>query len=367
MKTHGNNRNAAIPALAALAALTLLAAGCSGGGAGAGGGGGAAAPGTTSAERPVAVRVQQPEHRVLENRISYVGTVFAGQEVRVISRVQGTLSAQAFAEGERFEQGDLLGRLESPEIEAAVERAEAERDYWCTRHESDTRLVEQGALAPEQAEASERACRSARAGFDEARAQLDKTRVEAPFAGEVLDWLAEPGQPLMPGQPVVLIGSPAREVRVDVVEEDIERGVDVGTTAAMRLGAEAVVEAPVTKVAPASSGPARAFAVTVPIPATGTSLPRKGASISVDFILERAEDALAVPSRAIAGPVDEPVVFVISDGTAHRRSVTTGVSEGGWTAADFDWNGTDPVAVTNVRSLSDGASVFPVAEEALSQ
>lgn len=364
MKTNRNNRRAAILLLTAAAALTVLAAGCSGGGAG---GVDTAAVGTTSAERPVAVRVQQPEHRLLEERISYVGTVFAGQEVRVISRVQGTLSAQAFTDGERFQQGDLLGFLESPEIDAAVERAESEMDYWCTRHETDKRLVEQGALAPEQAQASERACRSARAGLDEARAQFNKTRVEAPFTGEVLDWLAEPGQPLMPGQPLVLIGSPAREVRVDVVEEDIERGVDVGTTAAMRLGAETVVEAPVTRVAPAASGPARAFAVTVPIPATGAPAPRKGASISVNFILERAEDALAVPSRAIAGSVADPGVFVISDGTAHRRPVTTGISEGGWTAADFDWNGTDPIAVTNVRSLSDGAPVFPVAEEALSQ
>ena len=297
MKTrkHDGKSARATAVVAAAVAAVMLVAGC---GLVSDDGEESAAEEQPREERPVAVRVVSPEYRTLEQRMSYVGTVHAGREVQVISRIQGTVAEQAYAEGERFETGALLAALDSPELEAAVARAEAERDYWCRKHEADERLADRGALPPEEAEASARACRSARASLAEAQAQLDKTRVKAPFTGEVLDRLAEPGEPLMPGQPVVLIGNPGREVRIDVVEEDLERGVTVGTEASMRLGAERIVESVVRKVSPASAGPARAFEVTVPIPAGAGEQPRKGASIRVDFILDRAR---AHPCRAEPG------------------------------------------------------------------
>ncbi len=318
---------------------------------------------------PVAVRVQQPEYRTLERRISYVGTVFAGQEVPIIARVQGTLVELPVREGQSFVRGTVLARLDSPEMEAAVERLRAEVDYWSSRNETDRRLVEQGALAPEQADSSERALRTARAGLDEATAQLAKTVVTAPFDGNVLDWPAEIGQPVMPGQPLILIGDASREVRTDVVEEDLQRGIREGTPMELSLAPDRILSSAVTSVAPASSGPARTFTVTVAIPVAGdpssaTELPRKGSSIRADFIVDRRESTLAVPLRAVADRDGAAHLFVVTEDTAHQRSVTPGISQGGWIAVDFDWNGADPVAVTNLNTLRDGASVYAVSADA---
>jgi RND family efflux transporter MFP subunit len=325
------------------------------------------ASGTTdrrdASSAPVAVRVQQPENRTLERRISYVGTVFAGQEVPIIARVQGTLVELPVREGQSFARGTELARLDSPEMEAAVERLRAEVDYWSSRNETDRRLVEQGALAPEQADSSERALRTARAGLDEATAQLAKTVVTAPFDGTVLDWPAEIGQPVMPGQPLILIGDASREIRVDVVEEDLQRGIREGTSVELSVSSDRVLPSVVTSVAPASSGPARTFTVTVAIPTSevaSTELPRKGSSIRADFIVDRRESTLAVPLRAVADRDRDPHLFVVTEDTAHRRSVTPGISQGGWIAVEFDWNGTDPVAVTNLNTLRDGAPVYAV-------
>lgn len=315
-----------------------------------------------AAADPIAVRVQQPEYRTLENRISYVGTVFAAQEVPIISRVQGTLVELPVQEGDVFQQGTVIARLESPEMEAAVERLSAEVDYWRRRHETDTRLVEQGALAPEQAESSQRALRTARAGVSEAEAQLAKTVVTAPFDGTVLDWTAEIGQPVMPGQPLILIGDVTREIRVDVVEEDLSRGIEIGTIVELSLTPGETTEAQVTSISPTSSGPARTFSVTIPISTRG-NLPRKGSSIRTEFILNRRESALAVPSRAVADPGGTPHVFLVHEETAYRRDVEMGITQGGWTAVRFEWNGTTPVAVTNLTGLSDELPVYAVAGE----
>jgi RND family efflux transporter MFP subunit len=354
---------------AIIAGLVLTFVGCNGGSADSVG-----TPGNSTNytdNTPIAVRVMTPEYRTIENRLSYVGTVHARYEVPIASRTQGTLTERTRAEGEFFTRGTVLARLEAPELEAAVERLSAEADYWTQRHETDTSLAEQGALAPEQADSSERAARGARAALAEARAQLAKTVVEAPFDGQVLDWLAEPGQPLMPGQPIVVVGDPTREVRVDVVEEDLFRGISEGTSALLNLGTHvrppgagdesALVTSRVTAIAPGSSGPARTFRVTIPVPETEN--PRKGSSVRVHFVLDRSESSPAVPSRAITIRDGTPYLFVISDNTARMERVTTGVSAGGWTAVDFSWNGEDPVAVTNLSSLYDGAPVLAVREE----
>ena len=315
---------------------------------------------------PIAIRVMTPEYRTLEKRLSYVGTVFSRHEVPIASRTQGTLVERMKSEGEFFTRGTVLARLEAPELEAAVERLTAEAEYWTRRHETDRHLVEQGALAPEQADSSDRAARGARAALSEARAQLAKTVVEAPFDGQVLDWLAEPGQPLMPGQPIVLVGDPDREVRVDVVEEDLFRGISENSEVVLNLGTSesgipGETRGRVATIAPVSSGPARTFRVTIPI-LDGEAL-RKGSSVRVHFILERSDSSPAVPSRAITTREGERYLFVISDNLAVMEPVTTGINTGGWTSVGFSWNGEDPVAVTNLSSLYDGAPVLAVQEE----
>ncbi len=335
--------------------------------------------------RPVAIRAEMPREMTLERRIPYVGTVFARQEVQIIARIQGTLVELPVQEGDAFSAGNVLARLDSPETEAAVSRLQAEVDYWRRRYDTDRRLVDQGALAPEQADSSERAYRTARAGLAEAQAQLAKTVVTAPFHGTVLDWPAEIGQPVMPGQPLILIGDATREIRVDVIEEDLGRGIEIGTAVELQLSPGRRVDSSVAAISPTSSGPARTFSVTIPIPATGApaaaspaadtgagsagadsgamALPRKGASIRTEFIAERQKATVAVPTRAIADRDGRPHIYLVSDDRVRRIDVSLGISQDGWIAAVFDWNGIDPVAVTNVSSLRDGAAVYAVTAE----
>jgi membrane fusion protein (multidrug efflux system) len=331
-----------------------------------------------AAPAPIAIRVQMPEYRALEQRISYVGTAYSRQEVPINARVQGTLAELPVAEGEFFGSGTVLARLDAPEMVAAVSRLRTEYEYWSERHATDARLVEQGALAPEQAATSARAMRTAEAGLEEAEANLAKTVVTAPFDGAVLSWRAEIGQPIMPGQPILLIGDAVREIRVDVVEEDLARGIEVGTAVDLRLGPDAYLRSAVSEISPASSGPARTFSVTVPFPeiagvagtaSGGTSsptefpLPRKGSSVTTEFVVEELDETLAVPQRAIADRDGTPHIFVVSDGVAHRHPITPGIDLGGWVAVDFPWNGSDTVAVTNLNGLRDGAAVYAVMTE----
>ena len=310
---------------------------------------------------PVAVRTVLPRRMDMETGVSYIGTVFSRTEVRIIARLPGTVTELAYREGDAAPEGAVLARIDAPEIRAQVERLTVDRDYWARRHEADKRLVERNALAPEQADAGERSLKTPEAALAEARSQLEKTRERAPFSGTVLSRFVEPGQSVMPGTPVLLFGSTGGELRAEIVEEDLRRGIRPGTAADIRFETGEALRSRVAEVSPAAGGATRTFTVKVPLPSGRPgSTPRRGSSLRVTFVLESFPGTLTLPVEAVADKTSDPHIFLIRDGAALREPVRPGIESGGRIAVDFPWNGTDRAAVSNLEVLRDGDPVFPV-------
>jgi hypothetical protein len=85
-----------------------------------------------------------------------------------------------------------------------------------------------------------------------------------------------------------------------------------------------------------------------------------GASAAVDFILQAYDQTLAVPVGAVINHDIIPYLYLIKRDRAYIQNVNLGIEEKGWVSVDFNWNGTDPVAVTNLNNLSDSSRVFAV-------
>ncbi len=311
-------------------------------------------------ERPVAVRTIQPQRISLSQQLEYLGTVRSSDEVKIIARVAGTVTKLPFAEGDAVRKGDVVALLDAPEIRAAVQKVQAEKDYWCRRYEADQRLVEANALPREQMEASKRACTSATAALAEVKSRLAKTREKATVSGEVLRWFVEPGQSVMPGQPILLLGRKNLEIQTDVIEEDLLRGIKVGTAVEIEYSAGLRLPAKVTEVAPTSKGPARIYTVKIAIADSLSDRLRNGASVNVNFILQKSGSALALPVNAIADRDTRPHIYLIRDDRAIRQPVEIGIEQDGWIEVTFAWNGSDAVAISNLSSLKDGVPVFSV-------
>ena len=313
--------------------------------------------------QPVAVRMVKPVVMDMGSRVSYMGTIQSRKEVTVIAQVQGTIATLPVEEGGDVGVGDIVATLAVPELRAVVERLESERDYWCRRYAADQRLVAIDALPREQMESSQRACRSGRAAVAEAESRLEKATERSPVKGEVLKWFVEPGQSVMPGQAILLLGTDRLEIEVQVVEEDLKRGVGIGTAAEMEAATGESLMTTVSEIAPMSSGPTRTFTVKLPLPLADSRHRRTGTSATVTFILDFTKGATAVPVDAITDRDRDPHLFLISGDRAVRQPVELGVEQGGWIEVDFPWNGEDAVAITNLGVLTDDRPVFSVLVE----
>jgi len=311
-------------------------------------------------EAPVAVRVVAVRQGDLAQRLSYVGSVQPAQEITVLAQSAGVVVA-VVREGAHLAEGDRAAQILTPElaprvakVKAERRRAEIERDYWCAVYASDGKLGAGGVITPRQVETSKKACDSATAAATAARASeremgaVEEKGVErVPFAGVVLQQLVEEGQSVMPGMPLLRFGSLELEVRVQVTEQDLARGVRPGSPALVH-GADGEHRLEVTLALP----PALALDM----------LP--GMSVRVDFVSAEVAQALLVPERALYLEDGEARVFVVEAGQVRAVAVDLGLYDRGQRELRGDLAVGVWVAVSNLEVLQDGAPVLAVHEGA---
>jgi len=150
---------------------------------------------------------------------------------------QSTISAQTSGQvveilvdvDDFVEQGAVIIRLKDTEQQARLEQAEAElkaadallqeasRDYERTREIFQRKLVAQSAMdkATANLKASKARQQAASAALNQAREQLEYTRIRAPYAGIVTERLIETGETAAPGQQLIS-GISLNQLRVSV-------------------------------------------------------------------------------------------------------------------------------------------------------
>ncbi len=321
---------------------------------------------------PVAVRVSSVSRQNLFHKVSYVGTVHSRREVKVIAQIPGTVTWLA-AEGSTIRNGQVLARIAAREtearatrVDAEAQRATTERDFLCKTFDTDKRLGAAGVISKTKVDLSCKACDSANAALKaalaavrEARVGTSKTLEAAPFAGHVLRWLVESGQNVMPGTPLLLFGDHSLELRVQVAERDISKGVGPGSSALVQVRGNST-KLSITEVAPMATGPSRSVEVRIHFTGDMPASLGHGMSARVDLVLAEAADTLAIPESALWTSGGKTSVFLIDGDLARQVPVEPDIRDRGWVAVTGDVSDGVFVAVSNLDVLKDGIKIFPV-------
>lgn len=315
---------------------------------------------TTEIKAPIAVRVTRPVVRDMSEHVSYTGIVHAAEEVTVIASVQGTVVSLPLAEGNSVHLDDTLVVLSTPELEAVVTRLSADFSYWDEHFAADQRLALKGAVSQEQVDASRKAYASSKAALNEAESRLEKATEKAFFDGYILKHYVDIGQTVMPGQPLVRIGSKELEVHAEVVQENIGQNIKPGSIAIVHNNKAMQYQSKVLDVASATTGKSRTFTVTVSLPTTGSQPCRVGEAVVVDFITEISNQTLSIPTAAVLNRDTQPMIYLAVDNRAVQTPIKVGIQQSEYIAAEFEWNGHDNIVISNVTSLADGDLLYPV-------
>jgi len=117
------------------------------------------------------------------------------------------VAALPFEEGSWVQKGQVLALLDDSELSADVMRAEAVRDQQRTTYERWKSVVEQKAGAQQDLDDAEARYKIAEADLSVARVRLSKTRIAAPFSGNVGARRVSVGAFVHPGDPITVLAS----------------------------------------------------------------------------------------------------------------------------------------------------------------
>lgn len=320
---------------------------------------------------PIEVTVAEAGRGRVEQTVSNsrAGTVKARRRSQISPEIGGRVVEIPFREGDRFEKGDVLLRLNPsvPEAQITLSRhelqaAQAQRQQACLSAERAERernrlrklasdgIISTDALDQAQtaAQTAAAACSAARAVVEQAEAgveladrQRGLTVIRAPFGGIVADLSVELGEyttPSPPGMPIppvldiidpesIYISAPMDEVD----SARIHPGQPVRITIDSYPGRS--FQGRVTKVAPyvldreEQNRTVEIEAELEDIPPDVRLLP--GTSADVEIILSVKEDALRVPTPALLE--GNKVLVVNAEGMLEERQLEVGLKNWDWT------------------------------------
>jgi HlyD family secretion protein len=315
---------------------------------------------------PVAVSLVEVERGAVAATVSNTraGTVNACTRAGLSPALGGQIAALPVAEGDRVEAGQVLIELWNDDLEAELELASRDATAAAARgrescvlaavaaREADrlSRLSVQELAAEETVdrargnaesraaacEAATAAARVADARADVVRAQLERTRLRAPFAGVIAEINGELGEFVTPspiGVPtppsVDLIDASCMYITAPIDEVDAP-AVRAGQAARITLDAFPGQSFPgyVRRVAPYVldlERQARTVDVEAEIESAGKHALLPGYSADVEVLLDEREDVLRVPSFVLMDD-NRVLVYEPASGRLESRDVEIGLS-----------------------------------------
>lgn len=167
------------------------------------------------------------------------GSVRARHEIEVVARVGGVIESvnDAFVAGGFFQRGDSLIQIEPADYRHALTRAESQVANAAATLAQEQGMAKQAKrewrdlgtktandlfLRKPQLAAAEAGLAAAKADRDQARLDLQRTAVKAPFAGRVVETLVDIGQYVTPGTRLARIHSTGiAEVRLPLTDHQL--------------------------------------------------------------------------------------------------------------------------------------------------
>lgn len=260
--------------------------------------------------RPL-VQVEELGRGAVADLLISNGVVESEAQADLVPEATGTVVAIKAEEGDRVRKGQVLAILENASLDAGLARAEAELARAQAELERVTELYDKGAVSERELSEAKYAERSAAVALKEARGTQGHTRIVSPIEGTVSMRALQYGE-VAGGQMAFQVVDLSRlRVVIKLPERDLAR-LKVGQSASLvsLYDEDTRVPGHVTRISPTVDAATGTVRVTVALDDPEQIL-RPGQFVSVRIEVDRRDDVLVLPRRAVFYEEGDPTVFVV--------------------------------------------------------
>lgn len=313
---------------------------------------------------PIAVRTVSVAEQDWPATYEATGTIRARTTATIASKVTGYVQQVSVQVGEHVREGQRLISLDARDLDASLHHAEAARteiesdipeldgastaakaslDLAQTTYRRMEELAAKKSISSQEMDEAAARVKTAQANYEmtcsrrtqinskmalvdqdirAARIMRDYAALAAPFSGIVIARTVEPGNLATPGAPLLTIEQDGLYRLEAAVDESQLASVRVGQAVEVVIDAsDAMINTRVAEVVPSVDPASRSYIVKLDLPATP---PLRSGMFGRAIFPLGMQKVMAIPLASLMERGQLQSVFVVEDGVAHTRAVTTG-------------------------------------------
>jgi HlyD family secretion protein len=337
----------------------------------------------TEAEKVVPVEVNSVKTGSIEEAVELTGWVKANSLVDVKSKVAGRVESLeillpdgktiAVEEGVEVKAGQQIAVIDHDMYQAQVDAARAQvmasevEVADANREARRLKALFEGGSATEQSrdkaltamQMAQARLNSAKANLEMADINLRESSIRSPIDGVITAKHVDAGNLINIGQAIVTVADMKTVKIVAAASERYSGKIQAGMKAKVRMESlgEREFEAEVYSVYPSLDEQTHSIQAEIRLNNEKLQF-RPGMFAGVKLILQHKKDVVVVPRDVVlGGKADEPYVYVVEDGVAHKRTVKTGITEGENIEIAEGLKAGETIVVNGMNYLIDGTKV----------
>ena len=287
-------------------------------------------------ELPIPVSVTDVVKRSIVQYINTTGTATAASQVTLNTEMAGIYrlgknpkTGGDFKLGDIIEKGQVIIRLENPETQnsIAINTKKLNLDISELENQKQKSLFEKGGVTLRELKNSEVSLAQATTDYENARIQLAKMEVIAPFRGAIVDLpQITSGTRVTSNTAVVTL--------MDYSKLLMEINLPEKTISTIQVGQEVSItnytlpkdtlKAKINELSPVVSTETRTFKGKLVIDNPGLKL-RPGMFVKADIEIARRDSAIVILKEIIVSGNRGKTVYIVEKGASRDRIITTGL------------------------------------------
>jgi membrane fusion protein, multidrug efflux system len=289
-----------------------------------------------TADVEIPVSVEDIKLNSIEEFINTTGTAYPKGDIELKSKISASYfleknpqTGKLWQLGDKIKEGDLIARLEDKEYVNTITLETKQLNLELTESElkKTESLYEKGGVTLKELKTAGINFTNAKTAVENARLQLDKTRIIAPIDGVIVDLLYyTQGTQIEAGLTIVkIMDYQNMYMEVQLPEKyiaDIKTGQTVKLTN-YTLPEDTIVGS-ITQLSPAINADTRTFKGNISINNPNYLL-RPGMFVKADIIINHKDSVIVIPKSIILSRQRGKTVFIVDRGVAAERIIETGL------------------------------------------
>lgn len=281
----------------------------------------------------------------------------------VYSHVQGIVDEISKEEGQYVKKNEVLLSLEAREYELAESKARIQYQEQLNNYNRLKAMYEKNLLSVEEFERAKFSLEAAQVAWDEAKLNVEYTKVKSPIAGRIGERLAKIGERIQPTDKLFSVVDNSQVIAVVYVPEKNLNQLKIGQRAFVTSdhlkGKE--FKAWIKRISPVVDPSSGTFKVTVGVRNAGNAL-RPGMFVNVHIIIDTHENVVLIPKTAVVYENEYMNVYVVRDSLAHKIRLQAGYEDNEKVEAVSDIEENDKIIVVGQAGMKDKTKVRVVSE-----